>query len=349
MSRVFIIGSCVFFALSFVSSVHASVCSKVASGFDWGIQEDFTKAIGDLSSLMSSESLKQATDKNISFSTKRENQLVISIFGKEAEVLDLKSSIQSIQFASVRHGLSFFKKNYLTVVTRNQIFAFEVVFTSGLGGLVLIDKSDLPSELNDGIYTWEITQIKQNTDDNKNPRDLEALYSYTISSGVEVRSSNVTFSQLAPLLNSIGPSEMPHSLEGYRFKSPSRLGVNAFHLLLTQLRPDYKTPSFNELYERTLQAFIRLEQPNFVGVDDEIVFQAFSKAFSSEEWIETMRRSVSQETGGDVILMQDEQGPFSIYSSVPKRFFKLIHNDGVEVSFTFGHPYSRPFSFGPLR
>ena len=331
---------------------YAMPCAELLSpnSYHWGIEQTFLPVNKKISDLMSEESIQLAEKNALSF-TVRDGQLITTFSGENEHSIALPGPIKSIQIKKVYIPT---ETTYLSVVTQTEILPFVIAGKE----ISKIKTNERPSEVNDGILTWEISKFRQEPGDRKNPTDPETVYLYEIKTQGQVRTkASITYQALLPLLKKLNYEDQPGKMKGLRINSPVEKGADVldYQIVRTGYGRSHSPPSSERLYQSALDSFAKLELPQFDDwVDRTTLSSAFSSAFHNARWLNLLNEKLSKQTEGRVSLLEWEPRKpktiikYGINKKNPDvRYFKLVSGTH-ELKFTFS-PSGKPFKLDQFR
>lgn len=85
----------------------------------------------------------------------------------------------------------------------------------------------------------------------------------------------------------------------------------------------HESPSFDQIYDRTLDALLKFEMPRFFDIDEFTLWQAFSMAFKDKNWISQLQRKITERSNGGLTFSPWIRSEKMEPSLEPKKYFKL--------------------------
>lgn len=225
------------------------------------------------------------------------------------------------------------------------------------------EAAPVPKRLTDvcasGAIEWEITQL-----DARGMVEVHAV-STNYREGSIIRSTDVphlqqyfeahSVSQLTGKRFSVACSLNEHN--GLVTKDPlealDKLAMEAAH------HGHYVPPTDEQLHARMVSALAKMQQPEFLDVDEETVYEAFSRLYygsattgglwderrADPKWIASLTHDIAVQSGGSVRLTHARKEDFSFVSRCGCEDYFLLENDSGPSQRILIGPYKSPVVF----
>lgn len=104
---------------------------------------------------------------------------------------------------------------------------------------------------------------------------------------------------------------------------------------------------YDNLYLEAAIALSKMQCPDFSGVDDETIFDAFQEIFNdssiNQRWVQELEARIADLSDEEVLLQTADSEKFSMRIKGPAAYLALVKGNEIQ-RFTIG-PYSTPISF----